>query len=152
SPPSDPSPPAAGTTTRWRDGDDCCWLSTCPKCGAPVYFVRHNGGSVWFDSLGPPWPKHHCFADEAPGVRLRARLVEPEISHRFLLVGVVVETTVTQPGRGGKVVIEYGNRQRFDDDLLASADLTELPGCLVIVTVDENGHPRLHWGPDFLQR
>jgi hypothetical protein len=26
-----------------------------------VYFVRHNGGSVWFDSLGWPWEKHPCF-------------------------------------------------------------------------------------------
>jgi hypothetical protein len=26
-----------------------------------VYWVRHNGGSVWIDELGPPWPKHPCF-------------------------------------------------------------------------------------------
>ena len=33
----------------------------CPVCQASVYFIRHNGGSVWLDELGPPWPKHHCF-------------------------------------------------------------------------------------------
>jgi hypothetical protein len=32
----------------------------CRKCGQAVYFVQHNGGSVWFDELGPPWPKHPC--------------------------------------------------------------------------------------------
>ena len=38
----------------------------CPKCAQRVYFVEHNGGSVWFDEpLGPPWPKHPCFDLEA---------------------------------------------------------------------------------------
>lgn len=33
----------------------------CPECRQMVFFVEHNGGSVWFDELGPPWPKHGCF-------------------------------------------------------------------------------------------
>lgn len=34
----------------------------CPKCSKFVYFVRpYNGGTVWFDDLGVPWPKHGCF-------------------------------------------------------------------------------------------
>lgn len=33
----------------------------CPKCSALVFFVRHNGGSVWLDELGQPWPKHPCY-------------------------------------------------------------------------------------------
>jgi hypothetical protein len=49
----------------YEHADDCCRPTTCPKCGAPVYFVRHNGGAVWFDELGYPWPKHPCFDDEA---------------------------------------------------------------------------------------
>jgi hypothetical protein len=40
---------------------------TCPKCGDQVFFVRHNGGSVWFDYLGDPWLKHPCFDDPAAG-------------------------------------------------------------------------------------
>lgn len=33
----------------------------CPACGAPVFFYKsENGGRVYFDSLGPPWPKHPC--------------------------------------------------------------------------------------------
>ena len=37
--------------------------TSCPYCGASVYFYRHeNGGCAWFDPpLGPPWPKHDCF-------------------------------------------------------------------------------------------
>jgi hypothetical protein len=36
----------------------------CPRCGAAVYFLRNNGGSVWLDSLGWPWPKHPCFEND----------------------------------------------------------------------------------------
>jgi hypothetical protein len=33
----------------------------CPVCAEAVYFIRpQNGGAVWFDHLGPPWPKHPC--------------------------------------------------------------------------------------------
>ena len=33
----------------------------CPVCGAPVYFYQNEYGSrVFFDELGPPWPKHPC--------------------------------------------------------------------------------------------
>lgn len=33
----------------------------CPNCSAPVFFYQSpNGGRVFFDELGPPWPKHPC--------------------------------------------------------------------------------------------
>lgn len=33
----------------------------CPRCSALVYFYRSpDGGGVYFDDLGPPWPKHPC--------------------------------------------------------------------------------------------
>lgn len=33
----------------------------CPVCSAPVYFYANAFGSrVFFDDLGPPWPKHPC--------------------------------------------------------------------------------------------
>src|SRR5580698_4295669 len=33
----------------------------CPVCGAFVYFYQSPyGGRVFFDELGPPWPKHPC--------------------------------------------------------------------------------------------
>lgn len=35
--------------------------ATCPVCGASVYFYQNSSGSkVYFDDLGPPWPKHGC--------------------------------------------------------------------------------------------
>jgi len=37
----------------------------CPVCGAQVYFYESPyGGRVFFDSLGPPWPKHPCTSNE----------------------------------------------------------------------------------------
>jgi len=33
----------------------------CPVCGAEVFFYQSPyGGRVFFDELGPPWPKHPC--------------------------------------------------------------------------------------------
>jgi hypothetical protein len=33
----------------------------CPVCGASVFFYQSPyGGRVFFDELGPPWPKHPC--------------------------------------------------------------------------------------------
>lgn len=33
----------------------------CPVCGAPVFFYQNEAGSrVFFDEIGPPWPKHPC--------------------------------------------------------------------------------------------
>jgi hypothetical protein len=33
----------------------------CPVCGEAVFFYRSPyGGRVFFDDLGPPWPKHPC--------------------------------------------------------------------------------------------
>lgn len=35
---------------------------TCPYCGADIFFhTNGNGDVVFFDDLGPPWPKHPCF-------------------------------------------------------------------------------------------
>lgn len=33
----------------------------CPVCGCHVFFYKSPyGGKVYFDDLGPPWPKHPC--------------------------------------------------------------------------------------------
>jgi hypothetical protein len=38
----------------------------CPVCGDPVFYYQNAFGSrVFFDELGPPWPKHPC-TDQKP--------------------------------------------------------------------------------------
>ena len=39
----------------------------CPVCEAPVFFYKSpSGGRVFFDELGPPWPKHGCTDNASP--------------------------------------------------------------------------------------
>lgn len=69
-----------------------CWSSNeeqfsyptkCPLCNQSVYFVRHNGGSVWFDSLGKPWDKHACF-DKTPDRKESQQEFSPtDITYQF---------------------------------------------------------------------
>jgi len=54
------SPPRISRSGEWRERD-FTRPSHCPICGDDVFFIRHNGGSVWVDELGWPWPKHGCF-------------------------------------------------------------------------------------------
>ena len=35
--------------------------ASCPVCGDRVFYYKNtHGSSVFFDELGPPWPKHPC--------------------------------------------------------------------------------------------
>lgn len=39
--------------------------ASCPVCSARVFFYRSaEGGTVFFDDLGPPWSKHPCTSNE----------------------------------------------------------------------------------------
>lgn len=39
----------------------------CPVCQKRVYFYQSpEGGRVYFDELGPPWPKHPCTDQVGP--------------------------------------------------------------------------------------
>lgn len=58
--PSSPLPVAAKAqlprSARWAKPN-----AQCPVCGAAVYFYSNEFGSrVFFDEIGPPWPKHPC--------------------------------------------------------------------------------------------
>lgn len=43
---------------------DLSRATKCPICNRPAYFIRHNGGSLWVDDLGWPWPKHPCLESD----------------------------------------------------------------------------------------
>lgn len=78
-----------------RSEDSCCYPTLCPKgCGNRVFFIRHNGGSVWVDPpLGWPWPVHGCF-DEGRASRstIAAKSYLGQRNGAGLRFGVVKET------------------------------------------------------------
>lgn len=42
-----------------------CKKTQCPQCQDPVFYIKHNGGTVWITPpLGPPWEKHECMYPE----------------------------------------------------------------------------------------
>jgi hypothetical protein len=60
----------------------------CPVCGAAVYFYQSPyGGRVFFDDLGPPWPKHPCTDNPV----VRHHFASAESRAQFLI------TTKTEP-------------------------------------------------------
>lgn len=49
--------------------------ASCPVCGERVWFYESpHGGRVYFDDLGPPWPKHPCMdMGRTPSTRLGSK-------------------------------------------------------------------------------
>lgn len=57
----------------------------CPVCDQPVFFYRApGGGRVFFDELGPPWPKHPCTDN---GARLSVPLQSEALPRRANWIG-----------------------------------------------------------------
>lgn len=81
----------------YKESDDFCRPTKCPHCGEEVFFVRHNGGSVWFDSLGKPWPKHRCFDESSYQTSLRFILPVSEAIQSPNL-GLVIRIKNQPPG------------------------------------------------------
>lgn len=55
----------------------------CPVCGATVFFYQSPyGGRVFFDELGPPWPKHPCTDNASVPARLDIASPIPTNSRR----------------------------------------------------------------------
>lgn len=96
-----------------RSPDSQCIKTNCAQCGAAVFFIRHNGGSVFIDPpLGPPWDRHPCMPRKQAGaVATQAQdtfYVSPEarellIRVRGLITGVVTQAEVL-PGQHGAML------------------------------------------------
>lgn len=67
-----------------------CQISTCPKCGEDIFFIRHNGGAVWLDPpLCPPWFKHSCFDQRSLSNKQQPKLLISFPSSENHKIGVV---------------------------------------------------------------
>jgi len=98
-----------------RSGESSCFLTKCPACGDGVYFIRHNGGSVWIDPpLGPPWYKHPCMDNTdvvAKGVRSQvvSESALAKFGHRdSLIIGIVKEAEASASKLCSLINIEHG--------------------------------------------
>lgn len=77
--------------------------ASCPICGEQVFFYQSpNGGRVFFDDLGPPWPKHPC--TDNPKIKIPAPTYkfEAEASRTFAWqlngwVPFIVKSLIPQP-------------------------------------------------------
>lgn len=94
--------------------ESACFSTNCPKCKGKVYFLRHNGGSVWIDPpLGPPWFKHACFDDNSTSIG--GNCLVDDYKNEFqklatvgLVLGVVKSTNVNSTKSHTKVIVESG--------------------------------------------
>lgn len=103
-----------------RDAHGCCFLTNCPECRDPVYFIRHNGGSVWIDPpLGWPWYKHACMDKSSSGTRgaraaLGASITIPEGANgKGLVIGIAKEAKTSDDKLFTLVNIETGKDIRI---------------------------------------
>ena len=90
----------------------------CPVCGAAVFFYRNDFGSrVYFDALGPPWPKHPCMdsSTDADTASSNASLsvLAALVHNKSSLSEPVAPTDVRVPGAFIVVEVEESGRKRL---------------------------------------
>jgi hypothetical protein len=109
----------------------------CPVCGRGVYFVEYNGGCVWLDELGPPWPKHPCFDEKGQPIApkkvifagievdevgaIMAANIRSDLGQRFMMVSCrdrVVEIYVPPAFWQGEAAASQGASVGLDFELM----------------------------------
>lgn len=90
-----------------------CFPTRCKHCKAAVFFIRHNGGSVWVDPpLGHPWMKHKCMHPEDVKVGKSLQLVSLPRSHlihpRALLLAVVTHAKYISSKKSTTLKLDCG--------------------------------------------
>ena len=114
----------------------------CPSCAADVFFIRHNGGSVWVDELGWPWPKHPCMDTDISArafstfAAQASSLVNPKLG--IVAMAQAGTTTIEKIYH-----IELGDGSTIKASLQYDPPYSSMLGAMVIVS-EENGvllHP-----------
>lgn len=110
----------------------------CPVCGALVYFYANEHGSrVFFDELGPPWPKHPC-TDRAQTDRIRG--ASPAVrAAPWAYPAPKGRRIRSQASRTGELLsaLDYGDRY----------GVSPLAAWLVVEVSREDAATRLSLGP-----
>lgn len=111
---------------RNSSNESACFSTRCPTCEQVVFFIRHNGGSVWIDApLGPPWYKHPCFDEDQVKGERRSLFDEykqsfdnilPEKSYGndgSIVIGVVTTTSVNLEKTITNIVMSSGSSTHY---------------------------------------
>jgi hypothetical protein len=116
-----------------RPFDDFRRSTTCPICGATVYFVRHNGGCVWLDSLGCPWPRHPCFDDPEEVVFSMTQIELDKLKIDYF--GIVIEITTDEKATHHKFKIRCSNNKIVEALFVFQSNAEDWMGRLVIINI-----------------
>jgi hypothetical protein len=120
--------------------------TSCPECGAEVYFIRHNGGSVWVDELGWPWPRHGCFDKPNEPTRSFGTWSAKASGLGKPNLGIITQVRISFGSNDPILVVQMNKAKRFSlVPRMAFANLIKLMGALVIVSFEDNVllHPDL---------
>lgn len=123
-----------------RSAESECRKTSCPMCNATVYFIRHNGGSVWIEPpLGPPWERHSCFLSEESGIRfvspISSELKAKLGANENLVTGVVRLSEISKDRRQTILEVNIGADEALSILIKGGAD--SLLGQLVIIAPDK---------------
>jgi hypothetical protein len=131
---------SAPATAHWEHRDEDFTRPTrCPRCHAQVFYVRHNGGSAWFDDLGRPWLKHPCFDEPAPVADLRRALRATLSAGRGACFGVVVSVTVEGDPHAPRFDIRWSGGTTTRHWKLITRPAASYLGQLVVGTPEAGG-------------
>ena len=101
----------------------------CPICGAEVFFYsNHFGSRVYFDDLGPPWPKHPCMDTSPPRTSVavdykpeagRSRsgirdLISVGLTNNIHIAGVFVVLEVAKRGPKRELTLQEIGGERIE--------------------------------------
>jgi hypothetical protein len=117
--------------------NDFCRPTICPECGGKVFFIRHNGGSVWVDELGWPWPKHGCFDDPHSQTSVFSRWSVKASGFKNPKLGVIGCLRPSQHGQEKFVEIRLHNSMTVGLFLNWMPSDNSLIGALVCLSVED---------------
>lgn len=144
--------PAAGQggDRRVRSEDSFCRPTRCPECGDAVFFVRHNGGSVYLDPpLGAPWSRHPCMPPKpkatkaggpAKGVLPPQSVLDALAQVPGLITGVAVQADLGPKRKYTVLTIEVGELAPLKLFVRGGADAL-VGGLVVIDPKQRHVHP-----------
>lgn len=116
----------------------------CPKCSFAVYFIQHNGGCVWLDDLGWPWPEHPCMALQQSGFVVREAKVlglDPQKRRPGVHVGCVI-LQADAPGARTEIHLQTGVNEGVS--VLVAGHHAKVVGTIAAIVPEVQGTHYVH--------